>query len=490
MRILLSNLPWEVKGRQGVRAGSRWPHLKIDEEEDYMPFPFFLAHSTTLLKKEKMEVLAIDAIAENMSYNKFLEKVTKFKPDLFFAEVSTPSLENDINILKEISSKINGKIAIAGPDMNVLDKDFMKKNVFVGFVLFGEYELTLLDLVKRLKEKKLIKKIEGLYANINGKIYENKRRELEKDLTNYGWPDREFFPIRNYHDCPGSIPYPSAQMTATRGCPFLCTFCVWPSQVYGGRNYRFRPAKDIVDEMEYLVKEKGARSIYFDDDTFNIGKKRVIELAREIQKRELNIPWAFMGRADLVDKETLRELKKSGLAAVKYGVESAVQEIVDACEKKLDIEKATKNIILTKKFGIKVHLTFTFGLPGETRDTINKTIKYVLKLDPESVQFSIMTPFPGTKFYDQLKKKNMIVSDDFTDYDGNTQSVIRTKDLSPEDIKRAQEKAYSVWREHKVKNKRYKENNAVDLFINCLNEHGLKYTLRHTYQYIINRNHS
>jgi len=114
-------------------------------------------------------------------------------------------------------------------------------------------------------------------------------------------------------------------------------------------------------------------------------------------------------------------------------------------------------------------------------------INYVLKLDPESVQFSIMTPFPGTKFYDQLKKQKMIVSDNFNDYDGNTRSVIRTEELNPEDIKRAQERAYSVWREHKVKNKRYKENNAFDLFIKCLNEHGLKYTLRHTYNYILTR---
>ena len=109
---------------------------------------------------------------------------------------------------------------------------------------------------------------------------------------------------------------------------------------------------------------------YFDDDTFNVGKKRMLELCSEIKKRDLDLPWAIMARADLMDEEILKTMKIAGLHALKYGVESSSQKLLNSCNKKLDIKKTEKNILLTKKIGIKVHLTFTFGLPGETKKTI------------------------------------------------------------------------------------------------------------------------
>ena len=134
-----------------------------------------------------------------------------------------------------------------------------------------------------------------------------------------------------------------------------------------------------------------------------------------------------------------------------------------------------------------MHLTFTFGLPGETKKTIMETINFVLEIDPESVQFSIMTPFPGTKFYDTLKKKGMIVSENFANYDGNTMSVIKTQELSAKDLTRAQAYAYQRWHNHKLKNNRYKNNSPVTLFFRCLREHDLPYTIKHTFNYLKNK---
>jgi len=486
MKFLLANLPWTSGGRTGVRAGSRWPHLKINEEEDYLPFPFFVAYANSLLKKNRITVRAIDAISGNISDYEFINLVRKDMPDFFFAETSAPSLKKDIELFREIKFETKCLIAVACPSMEIIDEQFLIENEFVDYVLFGEYEFTLLELAKCLIAKKNPSKIKGLAGRYKKKIFANKGRPLAR-IDDFPWPDREDLPIYKYYDCPGSIPVPSVQMIATRGCPFLCTFCAWPQLVYGGRNYRARSIKDVADEMEYLVKEKGFKSVSFDDDTFNIGKDRMMKFAEELKKREWKIPWAFMGRADLVDAEMLGELRGTGLSAVKYGVESGVQEIVDAAQKNLSLKKVTENVMLTKKLGIKVHLTFTLGLPGETKETIKKTVRYALFLDPESVQFSIMTPFPGTKLYSQLKSEGKIISDRLEEYDGNTKSVISTSTLSSEELAAAQKYAYKIWHEFKVRKKRYLNNSPAQLFFDCLREHGPAYTLRHAYNYVRNK---
>lgn len=486
MKILLVNPPWVVGGRKGVRAGSRWPHLKIPEEERYMPYPFFLGYASSLLKINNFDVKVIDAIAEYLTYDQFKKQVVKFNPDLLVSETSTPSLQHDLDLLKEIKEKTKCKLALAGPDFNLFTEKFLEENSFVDFVFVGEYEFTLLELINALKTRKNYHKIKGLVCRYKNKIYNNGRRSL-KDINKLPWPDRENLPMYKYHDCPGSIPEPSVQMHASRGCPFQCIFCAWPPIMYGGNNYRTRDVKDVVDEMEFLVKEKGFKSIYFDDDTFNIGKKRMLKFAKELKKRHLNIPWAFMGRSDLSDKETLAALKKSGLRAVKYGMESGVQKLVDNANKKLNLKKAIENIRFTKELGIKVHLTFTFGLPGETKQTIMKTINLALELDPDSVQFSITTPFPGTKLYDDMKKQGNIVSNNWEDYDGNTKSVIKTKSLNPEELKKAQEYAYKRWYKHKFLKKRYAQLPPLKLFNACLKQHGIKYTVKKTTSYLKNK---
>jgi len=137
--------------------------------------------------------------------------------------------------------------------------------------------------------------------------------------------------------------FPTAPMILSRGCPFHCSFCAWPQIMYGGSNYRMRAIEDVLDEMDYCVHALGFRSVYFDDDTFNISRARTLEFARRLQERQaagrIRVPWAMMARADLMTEEILEELGKSGLAAVKYGVESANQELLDAIQKNMDFRQ-------------------------------------------------------------------------------------------------------------------------------------------------------
>ncbi|MFH1092576.1 MAG: radical SAM protein [Candidatus Omnitrophota bacterium] len=446
MRIVLVNLPWKKGNRWGVRAGSRWPHIKDQTEENYLSFPFYLAYAVALLQKHGFDAHIIDAIADKTSYESFHKKIATLNPDLLVVETSTVTLNHDLKFI----SRFNGEfpVALCGPDIHIAGVEFLNKNKSIDYVLFGEYEASLLELAQKLESGGDLDAVKGILYRQGDKAVKNPPRELISDLDWLPWPERKLLPVKKYNDAPGDIPLPCASMWASRGCPFRCSFCLWPQVMYGGNSYRVRSVKNVVDEMEYLVKELGFKSVYFDDDTWNVGRKRMLDFCRELKTRDMQIPWAIMARAELMDEELLEVMRDAGLFAVKYGIESSSQKILDGVGKGLDLKKAEEMIKYTKYLGIRTHLTFTFGLPGETKETIKDTIDYALLLNPTSVQFSLATPFPGTKFYEQMDAKGYLLTKDPEKFDGNHSSVIRTEKLTAKQLQNAKKQAYVRWNQH------------------------------------------
>jgi radical SAM superfamily enzyme YgiQ (UPF0313 family)/MoaA/NifB/PqqE/SkfB family radical SAM enzyme len=439
-------LPWRKGELWGVRAGSRWPHIKTAQEKGYLPFPFFLAYAGSLLAKKGFEVKLIDSLAQELSVGAFLKIVSRENPDLLVAETSTPSLWNDLSILKKLPRDLS--VALCGPEANIRDLEFLSKHKFIHYVFIGEYEFTLLELAQRLEAKKSLSDLRSLIYRDNEHFKANPVRPLLEDLDELPWPLREGLPMEKYNDTPGGIPSPSVQMWSSRGCPYQCLFCIWPQLMYHKNRYRIRNIIKVVDEMEYLVRKKGFKSIYFDDDTTNIGKLRMIEFAEEIKRRNLNVPWAMMARADLMEEDILEKLRSAGLFAVKYGVESSNQELLDRICKNMDLRKTERMIRFTQSLGIKTHLTFCFGLPGETQETIQKTIDFAKDLNPDSLQFSIATAFPGTSFFQTLEREGHITSRNFFDYDGNFKSMLCTDSLSSQELQKAKRRADKTWQKH------------------------------------------
>lgn len=471
MKILLANMPWIKDNRTGVRAGSRWPHLKGPSESDYLPFPFFLAYSASLLEKNGFTIKFIDAICERMSTSEFMIALEDFAPDLFVAETSTLSLHDDLLFIAGFDKQF--KIALCGPDKMIQDPLLFETSPYIDFVLRGEYEFTLLDLACTLRDGTELKDVKGLNYRASESImcYVNEDRPLG-DIDQLPWPKRTDMIMQRYLDSPGEMPFPTVQMLASRGCPYGCLFCLWPQVMYGGQTYRVRDVTDVLDEMEEMVKTFQFRSIYFDDDTFGLNTEWLREFCTQFiernKKGRINVPWAMMTRPDIVDIDLLELLKKTGLWAVKYGMESADQDLVNAIGKRLDVEYAKQMIRYTHTLGIKTHLTFTFGLPGETQKTIRHTIKTVLDLDPFSVQFSITTPFPGTKYFEHVTKKGHLTSRKFDEYDGNTKSVIRTDSLKPAALVRAKKKAYRIWNRYKAAGRLKKRLKKIKCFMDRL----------------------
>ncbi len=462
MKVFLGNTPWKKAGFYGVRAGSRWPHFERDGA-GYMPFPFFLAYGAAVLEKDQQEVLLVDGIGARMSTEEFLSKIVKFKPDLAVLEVATSSFNVDMAMAKMIKSSLpNCQIAFCGMHVFMYEPEFLKTTPEVDYVFQGEFEYTLRELVQRLDTKKDLEGCLGMIYRKNGEVINNGKRPLIANIDELPMPARHFTNLCWYHDNPGGIPDVSLQMHASRGCPFQCVFCAWPQIMYGDHSYRVRNPVAILDEIEHCVKEYKVKSIYFDDDTFNIGKPRLVKLAEEFKKRKLNIPWGAMSRADTCDFDTMAKLRDVGMVAVKYGVESGDQGIITDSGKHLNLDTLRKACKKTKELDIKIHLTFTFGLPGETYETARKTIDLAMELDPDTLQFSIATPYPGSKFYELLEKEGKLVSKNWDEYDGYNQAVTKTNELGPQDLVNIHREAERKWARHRVK-RIIKKNNFVSL---------------------------
>lgn len=450
MRVFLGNPPWSKPGFYGIRAGSRWPHFE-HESSRYMPFPFQLAYAAALIEAGGFKVAMVDGCAERMSDEEYLRRLSDFAPDLIIHEISTISITQDRRIIDAIRQRLGRgpKIAVCGLHVYAFEPDFLDQHPQIDFSMIGEYELTALELARCLSSGRSPSGVDGLvYRDLQGTARANARRPLINDLDSLPWPARHLLPMDRYHDTPGGIPEPSVQMWSSRGCPFRCIFCAWPQIVYGSHAYRVRDPIKVVDEMEYLVREKGFKSVYFDDDTFNIGKKRVLAICDDIIRRKIGVPWAIMARADLMDEEMLKALKAAGLHSLKYGVESVDRGILDRCGKQMDINKTEAMIRATRRLGILYHLTFTFGLPGETRETVRRSLDWCLEMDPDTVQFSLTTPFPGSRFYDELKRQGRIVSENWEEYDGYFHCVVTTERLSARELEELRNEAVRKWDEH------------------------------------------
>jgi len=450
MKILIGNPPWSKSGFYGVRAGSRWPHYE-HESSRYMPFPFQLAYTAALLEKNGFEVAMIDGCAERMSDEQYLARAADFAPDLVIHEISTISFAQDMRIIDALRQKMEKtpRIAVCGLHVYAFQPDFLEKHRQIDFTLIGEYELTALELAQHLSAKADVSRVAGIvWRDSSGRGHANPRRPLINDLDSLPWPARHLLPMEKYNDTPGGIPEPSVQMWSSRGCPFRCTFCAWPQIMYDSHSYRTRDPVKVVDEMEHLVKQSGYASVYFDDDTFNIGTKRVLAVCSEITKRKLGVPWAIMARADMMNREMLVALRRAGLHALKYGVESVDQDVMDRCGKNLNLAKTEEMIRFTRRLGILYHLTFTFGLPGDTRETVRKSVEWCLRMDPDTVQFSLTTPFPGSQFFKDLEKQGYIMSRNWDEYDGYFHCVVKTDQLGPRELEEERKAAVEKWDAH------------------------------------------
>ena len=308
------------------------------------------------------------------------------------------------------------------------------RNEFVDYVVRGEGEKTFTELVLGKEDVS----IKGLSYKDNGRIINNPTREPIDDIDSIPFPAYHLFPMKKYIPSLGNYKrLPAASLITTRGCPGRCTFCYR----FFGKKIKTRSARNIADEMKLLKRNHGIREITFYDDTFTVYKENVKELCRILIEEKINITWSCMSRMDCVNKEVLELMKKAGCHQIGYGIESADEDILKRMQKFIPSQKVREVVDVTKKTGIDVRGMFMFGSPGETPQTLEKTLRFALELNLDIALFNITTPYPGTAMFKWAKDTGVLKTEDWSLYHA-AYPVMNLAGLDTETLMSYYKKAY------------------------------------------------
>ena len=391
--VLIVDPPWDIQddSKNGVRASSRWPH-EYPPGRPQCVFPFLMGHACANLRAHGINAHLTTFSPPRMSYPAFLEEIRSRSYRVVLVETSTPTIESDLAFCDDLKRNLDCLIGLVGPYATASPEECLADQS-VDAVLKGEYEWNSIRFVESEEP--------GIYDY-----------EITRDLDSLPMPVRRDIIFRKVLARNGTFGARSKnqeQMWGSRGCPYRCSFCAWPPIMYNNAGYRPRSPEGIAEELDYLIRKRGGRDffVWFDDDTFNIGDRRMMQIADVFAER--GVEYAAMCRADTIRRyETLEHMRRCGFVGCVIGVESGCQSLVAACNKKLDLDDVRKFMDWARKLGIFVHMTFTFGLPGETQETVEETKRFIEEMRPDSYQTSGCAPVKGTSYYDELKAKGII----------------------------------------------------------------------------------
>ena len=328
-------------------------------------------------------------------------------------------------------------VMTGGPHVTFMDEETLREGG-VDYVLRGEAEETAVELALALESGDGPGGIRGISYVKDGSFIRNPDRTPPQDLDALQYPARDLLKMERYR----SLEMARRKITSivsSRGCPGGCRFCA--SHKYAGRKWRARSVESLMSEIRLVVGIYGYGGVAFVDDNFTMDPRRVIELCRRIIDEGLDIRWWCFSRVDniLRNPEMVEMMGRSGCRYVFMGIESANQGILDRFAKRTDSEMARKAVDLLRKNGIETLAAYILGAPDETREMIENTIRFSIDLKTGGVQYTLLTPFPGTELWQEMSGR--LLTTDWEKFDC-THPVIRSDHLSPEEIRDLFFKAY------------------------------------------------
>ena len=382
------------------------------------------------------------------------EICNSFKPNLVILDTSTPSIYNDVIVGEKIKDFLpNSLVILVGTHPSALPEETLTIGDKIDAIARGEYDYTIQEVADRMRElnidsverktnkAEIFSGVKGIsYRNQNREIVNNEDRELIENVDEIPFVSKVY---KRYLDPKdyffAAARYPMVMTMSARGCPYRCFFCVYP-QVFHGRTFRPRSPENVTAEMDYIVEHfPEVKEIGFEDDTFTVNKDRVKNICKYIIEKGIQkkVKWWVNARVDTLDLETMRLMKEAGCRLLIPGFESGSQIILDNMKKDITLEQSKQFMENARKAGLLVHGCFMVGNPGETRDTMEQTLDFAKKLNPDTAQFFPLIVYPGTEAYNWAIVNNYLTADVYSDWvteKGLHNTIINTSTLSAKEL--------------------------------------------------------
>jgi len=343
----------------------------------------------------------------NLDMEEFPDDLIK-KFNVFGITFPTSVFPKAVELIKKIK-KVNpsAKVIVGGSHPTALPEECLQVKE-IDFVIVSDGEISLLKLMEHFEGKLVLKKVPNLVYRSGKKIIHN-RIETIKDLDQIPFPAKHIFDVSLYPDKQKAY----GDIIASRGCPFCCTNCKPALDKISP--YRIRKPEKVVEEMKWLKEKYGVKHFTFSDSELVGPKFWVKKFTQEIIRRKLRVTYSCNGRTDQTDKEILKFLKKSGCVFIGFGIESGSQEVIDKILRKgINLKRSKEVIAETEKIGIGTGAWFMVGIPGENEEQVKQTIDFSQQLSSSIIEVNIATPWPSTGFYNLAKKKEWLVTEDWT----------------------------------------------------------------------------
>lgn len=456
MKLLLVNTPIDVPGILG-KFSRIYDDLKM--------VPTGIAYLAAFVRQAGIEVRILDQYAECLPLDHISQRIAEFAPDLIGYSATTPNYFAAITMLREVRKRHPGIKTVMGGQHPSIFAEVTLGNAEVDFVIRDEGEHSLLALCRAIGSGSSdYAGIPGLSYKTTAGVIMHNEKTAQVDVNALPFPAYDLLPMRLYSS-PSYTKFatPVYQMIASRGCPYHCTYCI-NAELNIAAKYRRRQVDSVLDEMELLVNQYGARQVQFWDPIFPLGHAHAQEFCDKLMERGLHkkIVWNSTTRAETLRPETIKLLAQAGCKGLGFGIESGVPELLDSVKKKFDFDKVRDICRLARREGMVVTGAFILGFPGETRAMSRQTIDFAKSLDIHYAQFSIMVPYPGTPLYRELEAKGEIQPADEKDFSRFNQSIGLTenkpifipKGRTEAELKNLQRQAYTefyfrpimVWR--------------------------------------------
>ena len=397
--------------------------------------PLGLAYLASMARLQGEDVKIIDSLAMDYTFDDVEREIKKFDPDLV-GITSTTSMMPDAYNVASISKKYNRdiKVVMGGPHVTFTPDLTLTESEDVDFVISGEGEIIFSNLLHYLKGKMDIKDINGLAYRNNG-VKVNKPEPLIKNVDEIPLPAIDLLPMEKYKADGKKF----GTIMTSRGCPYNCIFC--SSSLQFGKIWRGHSTERVMSELRRLVDEFGIHEIEFLDDTFTLNLKRAIEISKRIKADGLDIRWSASARVNLFNDEIAKAMRDGGAHTIYFGIESGNQQTLDFIGKGIKLDQAISSVQKGNSAGLNTLGSFIIGFPNDTVEDVRNTIKFSKKVRVKLAQFTIATPYPGTRLWDLAKANNLIKTMNWRKYT-TLSPVMKLQNFTDETILKWLGKAY------------------------------------------------